>query len=257
MDAQAFYDHLGQDYDLMVWWQERIAREEAFFNRVFEERGVRRVLDAACGTGMHSIAFARGGRECTGADISPVMVQCARRNAREAGVRVRFEVAGFGELSQRVGGVFDAITCIGNSLPHLANEGSLDLCLFDFAEVLRPGGILVIQNRNYDRLLRNRQRFMPLAARTDGEGETVFLRMTDFVSEAGEDSVVFTLVTLKKRNGVWSQTVRSTPLRALRRANLEAALFKARFSSVQVYGSYDFAAFDAPGTNDLVAVAVK
>jgi hypothetical protein len=100
---------------------------------------------------------------------------------------------------------------------------------------------------------------MPLAYRTDREGETLFLRITDFAPSAAadNDSIVFTLVMLKKRDGAWSQTVQSTPLRALRRSTLEAALAQAGFSSVRMYGSYGFAPFDAPGTNDLVAIAVK
>jgi SAM-dependent methyltransferase len=267
MDAQGFYDVLGQDYDLMMSWEERLAREEAFFRRVFDESGARRVLDAACGTGMHAIAFARSGRDCTGADLSPVMVEKARANARDAGVPVRFEVAGFGELTRRIRGSFDAVTCVGNSLPHLLDDASLRLCLSDFAGLLKPGGILVIQNRNYDRLLRERQRFMPLASRTDGEGETLFLRITDYAPAAAEggisagtgadESIDFTLVMLKRRSGVWSQTVQSTPLRALRRSTLESELARTGFSSVRVYGSYGFLDFDAPGTNDLVAIAVK
>ena len=266
MDAQGFYDGLGQDYDLMVSWSERIPREEAFFARVFGESGARRVLDAACGTGMHAIAFARAGRECTGADLSPVMVEKARGNARDAGVPVRFVIAGFGELRSRIGETFDAVTCIGNSLPHLLDDASLRGCLSDFAGLLRPGGILVIQNRNYDRLLRERQRFMPLASRMDGEGETLFLRITDYppAAEGGisagsgaDESINFTLVSLKKRNGTWSQTVLSTPLRALRRRTLESELARAAFSSVRVYGSYTFADFDSPGANDFVAIAVR
>ena len=41
MDARDFYDGLGDDYDRMVSWKGRLAREEAFFQRLFEENGVR------------------------------------------------------------------------------------------------------------------------------------------------------------------------------------------------------------------------
>ena len=40
----------------------------------------------------------------------------------------------------------------------------------------------MIQNRNYDRLLRERQRFMPLASRIDAEGETLFLRISEYAA---------------------------------------------------------------------------
>jgi glycine/sarcosine N-methyltransferase len=259
MDARSFYDSLGSDYDHMVSWQARIAREEAFFQRLFEENGVRRVLDAACGTGVHAIEFARQGLRSAGADLSPAMIAQARENAAAAGVEVDLQAAAFGELASRFTGPFDALTCLGNSLPHLVDDSSLAAALSDFASLLRPGGVLVIQNRNYDRLLRDRQRFMPPAAREDSEGETLFLRITDFPppTEGAGESIEFTIVTLKKRGGSWNQTVRTTPLRAIRRATLERALGAAGFTSIEVYGSFALAAFDAPDAGDLVAIARK
>ena len=259
VDAKEFYDSLAGDYDRMVSWQARIAREAVFFKRLFEEYGVHRVLDAACGTGVHAIEFARQGLRSAGADLSPVMIGQARENARAAGLEVDLQAAAFGELAGRFTGPFDALTCLGNSLPHLVDDSSLAAALSDFASLLRPGGVCVIQNRNYDRLLRDRQRFMPPAAREDTEGETLFLRITDFppAADSAGESIEFTIVTLRKRGGSWNQTVRSTPLRALRRATIERALGAAGFSSIKVYGSFALAPYDAPGTGDLVAVARK
>ena len=259
MDAREFYDELGDDYDAMVSWEGRLAREEAFFRGIFEENGVERVLDAACGTGMHAVAFARQGRRSAGADLSPAMIAKAAENARTAGVSVEFRVAAFGELSQRFPGRFDAVTCLGNSLPHLSDDASLSAALADFAALLTPPGVLVIQNRNYDRVLRERLRFMPLSSRAEGDEDTLFLRITDFRagSQGAEESIDFTIVILKKRGGSWSQSVRTTPLRAIRRATLERALAAAGFASVRIFGSYALAPFDAQGTGDLIAIAKK
>jgi len=259
MDAREFYDNLGSDYDLMVSWGDRLAREEQFFRELFSRKGCRRVLDAACGTGMHAVAFSRAGLEVCGVDLSTAMVEKARENARAAGVQVRFEAAGFGEIASRIGTGFDAATCLGNSLPHLLDDASLAACLRDFAELLIPGGVLVIQNRNYDRLLRDRQRFMPPASRTEPDGETVFLRITEFppAGSRNDEAVSFTILTLRKRDGGWKMSERTTPLRALRRATLKAALERAGFTSVRVYGSYAQQPFDATGTGDLVVVAER
>ena len=255
MDAQGFYDVLGDDYDRMVSWEDRLAREERFFRGFFESHGVRRVLDCACGTGMHAVAFARWGLVSAAADLSPVMVEHARANARAAGVSVDLRVAGFGEMKVSFEGKFDAVTCLGNSLPHLREDAALGACLADFHAIMRPGGILVVQNRNYDRLLRERERFMPVTARTDPDGETLFLRITDFSPRESDESIDFTLVTLRRKGGVWSQSARSTPLRALRRATLEGALAAAGFSSLEAFGGYGGAPFDSQGSSDLVIVA--
>jgi SAM-dependent methyltransferase len=259
VDAREFYDELGPEYDRMVSWEARLAREEPFFRSLFAERGVRRVLDAACGTGMHALMFARQGLAAAGADVSPEMIARARTHAREAGLNADFEVAGFGGMAARFSGVFDAVTCLGNSLPHILDPAELHACLADFAALLRPGGTLVIQNRNYDRVLEERQRVMPVTARADGEGETLFLRLTEFagLDSASEEEIRFTLVVLRKRGGAWTSTVQSTPLRALRRAGLEAALAAAGFEAVQVYGGFGRGAYDAPGAADLLVVATR
>jgi SAM-dependent methyltransferase len=263
VDAREFYDGLGEDYDRMVSWDARLKREEAFFERLFNEEGIRSVLDAACGTGMHAVAFARRGLHCAGADLSPAMITQARLNAERAGVRVELAAAGFGEISAALPGPFDAVTCLGNSLPHLPDDSALARCFSDFAALLPPGGTLVIQNRNYDRLLRERQRFMPVSARAGAEGETLFLRITDFPSadaapgSPAEESVEFTIVTLKKRGGAWSQSVQTTPLRALRRSTLETALGTAGFTKVQVYGGYGREPWDSAAAMDIVMVARK
>jgi glycine/sarcosine N-methyltransferase len=266
MDARDFYQELGTEYDRMIAWERRLKREDSFFRGAFAEHGVRRVLDAACGTGMHAISFSRMGMSCAGADLSPAMIEQAKVNARAAGVELDLEVAGFGGIAAHIRGPFDAVTCLGNSLPHLLDDASLAAALADFATLLRPGGLLVIQNRNYDRLLRERQRFMPPSSREDESGETIYLRITDFplpssppaaVTERAEETLGFTIVTLRKKEGAWSQSVQTTPLRALRKATLEKALKTAGFSPVTTFGGFDRSPYDAPGAADLVALATR
>jgi glycine/sarcosine N-methyltransferase len=254
MEARDFYDELGEDYDLMVSWEERISREEDFLKERFNRHGARRVLDAACGTGMHAVRFAQWGLSVSAADLSRTMVEKAAENARRAGTAVDAHVAAFGGLTAAFGTGFDAVTCLGNSLPHLLDDASLTAALSDMAAALRPGGILVLQNRNYDRVLREKQRFMPAAARPAPEGEVVFLRMTDF---RGGDALDFTIFTLRRRGGEWGFSARTTPLRAMGRATLETALKQAGFGAVDSWGSYRGEAYDAPGTADLIIVAVR
>jgi SAM-dependent methyltransferase len=257
VEARDFYDALGDDYDLMVSWEERLRREEPFFAAVFAEHGVRRVLDVACGTGMHAITFARGGRQVAAADLSAEMIARARAHAREAGVDVTWAVAAFGGLAAAFPdrlGAFDALTCLGNSLPHLDDDAALDAALSDMARMLRPGGILVAQDRNYDRVLAERVRFMPLTTRGAPGDETLFLRITDFL---GGDRLAFTILTLRGADGAWTCDARTTALRGLERATLERALARAGFTALACHGSYAPAPFGAPGTGDLIVVAVK
>lgn len=257
MEAKEFYGALGDDYDLMVSWEERLRREEPFFRKVFADNGARSVLDVACGTGMHAIAFARWGLSASGADLSPEMIDRARAHGREAGVDVAWAVAAFGGLVAafpNAAGTFDAVTCLGNSLPHLPDDVALDGALTDMAAMLRSGGVLVVQDRNYDRVLAERARFMPITARGRPGDETIFLRLTDFL---GDDRLGFTILTLRNAGGAWSCAAKTTALRGIERATLERSLDRAGFGRVDCFGSYAREAFGAPGTGDLVVVTVK
>ncbi len=64
---------------------------------------------------------------------------------------MRFKTAGLGEMTGSFGqNQFDLLLCLGNSLPHLTSEQELIVSLQDFHSSLRPGGMLFIQNRNFD-----------------------------------------------------------------------------------------------------------
>ena len=154
------YDTLSANYDRFVNWQARLAIELPFIIGKLREVDARRVLDVATGTGMHAIALAQCGFTATGADISQGMVERAKLNASTAGVQVRFELAGFGSLAGLFGkGSFEAVLCLGNSLPHLLSDAELRATLADFAFCLKPGGLLLLQNRNFDSVLAQHNRF--------------------------------------------------------------------------------------------------
>jgi glycine/sarcosine N-methyltransferase len=250
MSPVPLYDALAVDYDRFVNWGARLAHELPFFERLFEAEGVRRVLDAACGTGHHAIALAQRGYQVVGADLSAAMVERARKNAAAAGVDVRFEVAGLGDLTQ-LGGDFDAAICLGNSLPHLLTEQAVASALDDFAAVLRPGGLFVVQNRNFDRVWVERARFMPPQAHRDGEQEWLFVRFYDFHPE----TVTFNMVRLKRGTEGWAQDVESTELRPIFRREMAALLAEAGFGDVDFFGGYEGSAFDEEQSGDLIAVA--
>jgi SAM-dependent methyltransferase len=246
------YDALAADYDRFVDWEGRLSHELPFFERLFQAHGVRRVLDTACGTGHHAVALAHQGYQVVGADLSAAMVERARENARAAGADVAFAVAGLGELAT-LGQGFDAAICLGNSLPHLLTAEALAGGLADFAAILRSGGLLVIQNRNFDRVWVERERFMPPQAHRQGDREWVFVRFYDFHDE----TITFNMVRLQCVEGSWTQDVESTELRPIFGDDLAEALAGAGFGHVAFYGGYDRSPFDPARSGDLIAVAQR
>jgi len=255
------YDAFSVDYDRFVDWDGRLAAEMPFIERQLEDVGARRVLDAACGTGMHAIALAERGYEVVGADLSAGMIQRARENAAERGLvtseadggALGFRVAGFGELRSHLGDGFDALLCLGNSLPHVLTPEALAVALDDFAACLRPGGLLLVQNRNFDAVLAERERWMGPEGHREGKSEWLFLRFLDFEPSG---LVTFNVVRLRREDGEdWHQRVTSTPLWPQTRAELTEALHPADFEAVAWFGDLGGAAYDAESSPNLVVAA--
>ncbi len=249
------YDEFSSDYDRFVNWPGRLAVEMPFIEAQLRAAGARRVLDAACGTGQHALALAKGGYIMVGADLSPQMIERAITNARAQGVPAKFVAAGFGGLRARVGDAFDAVLCLGNSLPHLLAPADLSAALADFAACLRPGGLLLIQNRNFDRVLARRERWMEPQAHQEGEREWLFLRFYDFEADG---LLGFNVVTLQRQgSGDWRQHSAATRLWPQRQEELVAALEASGYVQMSSYGDMTGTPYDAANSGNLVLTARK
>lgn len=253
MSNTDLWDTLSGDYDRFVNWEQRLAREMPFLDKLLSEHGARRVLDVACGTGHHAIALAKRGYDAVGTDINAGMVRRARQNAEAAGAAVSFVQASFGELRETVGGPFDALLCLGNSLPSLLSQEALGAALADMAQALAPGGLMVIQDLNYDHIWPRRERFMPLVTHRQGEEEWLFWRVLDF----HEQTLTFNMIIFRKQSQKWAYDVQSTELRPIFKDELEKHLVGAGFGTKQSYGDYAAHPYEHDTSGDLIVVAQR
>jgi glycine/sarcosine N-methyltransferase len=249
------YDAISKDYDRFVNWPARLAVELPFILKqlINTVGSTGRVLDTACGTGMHAISLAQHGFHVTGADLSQGMIDRARVNAEQAGVNVNFEVIGFQYLPHAFGKKrFDALLCLGNSLPHILELSELATTLVDFADCLRPGGILVLQNRNFDAIMSHRERWMEPQAYRDAEAEWLFFRFYDFDADG---LISFNIVTMYRQGmNPWSHRVTATRLYPLRQKELNTALGNSGFINTTAYGNMSDTPFDPETSGNLVIV---
>jgi glycine/sarcosine N-methyltransferase len=248
------YDTFSSDYDRFVNWLSRLEVELPFLETQLREANAQNILDAACGTGMHAIALARLGFEVSGADLSKKMIGRARSNAQLAGVPVHFKPAGFGQLRATFGRQsFNAVICMGNSLPHLLTPRDLSAALLDFGDCLKPGGIVIIQNRNFDEVMKKKERWMEPQHAREGKTEWFFLRFYDFKPDG---LLTFNIITLHRdETNDWKQSILSTPLRPILSQEMRPALQAAGFHSVEFYGDMTGSQFNPDVSGNLVVIA--
>ncbi len=253
LSSDEFYDRLARAFDVMTDWGVRLSRELPFLEATLDRYRAKRVLDVACGTGWHSISLAKQGYSAAGCDASPKMIERAKENAARAGAAVRFETADFTRLDVFVE-PFDAVLCLGNSLPHVLSQEALVEAIRRMGERLTPLGVLILQNLNYDLRTKAKPRFFSAS----GSADALVWRFADY----GPEFITFHTALFERKpaaideGGVsWSVEVNSTLQRPLLAADLEDALNRAGFVHLKYFGGLDGSAFDREKSADLVIVA--
>ncbi|KAH0622802.1 hypothetical protein JD844_025484 [Phrynosoma platyrhinos] len=124
----------------------RTAEYKTWLVSLLRSQRCRTVLDVACGTGVDSIMLVEEGFQVTSVDASDKMLKYAlkeRWNRRKEEAFDRW--GGHG----RKGKEFSIILHL-----HLGDQGVHKQALKNIASMVRPGGIFVIDHRNYDYILK-------------------------------------------------------------------------------------------------------
>jgi glycine/sarcosine N-methyltransferase len=246
-----FYDELGSGYDAIIDWESRLHRESPFLHDLFARHCVRAVLDTACGTGEHAALFTSWGLEVTATDISEEMLKVSLR--KHAGDPIRWVRAGLGETYEVLRQAFDAVTCLGNSFPHVLTDDLANRTARDFAKLTRPGGVLVIQQLNYEAMRRRHERFMgPESGQVDGR-ENLFLRVFDL----DRNPVRFTMVQMTRADSGWTRRAWETLHRGRTEGEMATLLEGAGFSHIEAFGGFDGSAFDPASSEQMLLVATR
>jgi SAM-dependent methyltransferase len=148
------YDALASVYDWLV--PDTLLEPDdavAVFDDVMDDVPAgARVLDCACGTGQLAVGLAARGFDVVASDASAGMVERTRALADAHGVDLRTVVCVWEDLREAVGGPFEAVLCVGNSLTHAEGAAGRRAALAAIADVLAPGGLLCVTSRNWERL---------------------------------------------------------------------------------------------------------
>jgi SAM-dependent methyltransferase len=146
------YHRFGWAFDVVV--PDASAGRVRRLAALLRAQGVRppaRVLDAGCGTGNYARALARRGYRVVGVDRAPALLRDARaKRARAASARgtppPAFRRADL--TTYRPAAPFAAALCRG-VLNDVLDDGARDAVCATLARALRPGGILLVDVRDW------------------------------------------------------------------------------------------------------------
>ena len=132
-----FYDKINADIDYAVWAD--------FIEKIVEKH--REIspdlwLDLGCGTGKMTIELTKRGRDMTGVDYSPEMLNIARDRADELDLRSILWLCQDIRDFELYGTVDVCISCL-DTINHLINPSDLDSCFNLVHNYLAPNGLFI------------------------------------------------------------------------------------------------------------------
>jgi SAM-dependent methyltransferase len=112
----------------------------------------RAVLDASCGTGINAEVLARRGFDVWATDGSEAMIEEAAARFRREQLAIPLRRCLWADLPDTLAERFDIVLCVGNSLVHAAGRDAMVEALTGLRRMTRPGGHVVIDSRNWEKL---------------------------------------------------------------------------------------------------------
>ncbi len=230
--AEAFYDELAESYHLIFEdWDRSITTQAAVIGPLLERYTGQvspYVLDCACGIGTQTLGLAQRGHIVVGSDLSRSAITRAKREADLRNLEVTFHVADMRQLSTIPEASFDAVLIADNALPHLLSQRDLEQAAAGIAGKLKDSGILLATIRDYDQLLSTRPT-MQAPAFYEREGRSRFVHQV--WQWDGDQYAIHVYLTLQS-DGAWTVKHFVSKYRALRRSDLNQALYGAGFTNI-------------------------
>ncbi|HEX7174883.1 MAG TPA: class I SAM-dependent methyltransferase [Pyrinomonadaceae bacterium] len=250
--SRPFYGEFAWAYDLLI--APPVASQCGVIGELFARRGVGAealVLDAGCGTGRYAWELARRGYRVAGIDLSAALLAEARRRMVEGGVRVT--LARGSVLALPFAPRLDAVLCRG-VLNDLLDDGSRGEAFASFAGVLRRGGVLVCDVREWGETVRRKTR-EPVSEKVleTPRGRLTF-RSETRLDEAGRRLLVSERHALAGDAGEVVAEYEFV-MRCWTREELGRRLTEAGFGDVEYFGGYDLT--PAGASDRLVCVSSR
>ncbi|MCL5430568.1 MAG: class I SAM-dependent methyltransferase [Candidatus Marsarchaeota archaeon] len=197
-----------------------------FWGRKFGEHP-NKVLNVPCGLGRHDVYLRDEGFDVYGADIEKGFIETAK--SRSPKFKDRYMVADMRRLPYP-NGSFDVVANLFTSFGYF-NESDNMKTVKEFARVLRPGGILVLDTHNKDPTI---EKMMPIVADYLDNG---MFRIVE--NKVRKDTWVIKTTLIKDgKNSMKKISTKITKVRLYSKEELEKMCKANGLDVLAVYGNY-------------------
>ncbi len=142
---------------------------------------------------------------------------------------------------------YDLVYSLGNSLAHLPGREDAAGLIAECHSILKPGGVLIVQIVNFDRVISKKIKELPVISRE--EAGVTFVRKYEY--PAGDQIMInFVSELIVNKGGKTESIVNSLPLIPLKSGELKAFFEAVFFKEIALFGDFSGSAFvaDSPAT---------
>lgn len=217
-----------------VGWDNRRRGENGFLSNQLKEHDCRKILDVALGDGVDTIYLIQEGFEVSSNEVDSPYREKAIENAKKAGLTINPTNLDWRELTKSYKeNSFDAIICLGNSLACLFGKENQLKALKEFHSLLKPRGILIIDERNFQRILDNRE--LALKGELHSSGKYLYTGTTKVNASFAKinDNYIIIEYTHNESSKKAYYKIYPFPL-----GELQTLLDKASFSKIEKFSDY-------------------
>ncbi|MCK4632914.1 MAG: class I SAM-dependent methyltransferase [candidate division Zixibacteria bacterium] len=207
------------------------------------------VLELACGTGRITIPLAEKGFEIVGIDLSPPMLERARKKAAEKRLKIEWIEADCRTFKLQK--KFNLIFIPYNSIAHIHDRESHEALFACVKKHLADDGRFVIDwfNPRLDILLRDAGKRYSVMERSNPDGSGMVTITENNVYDAASQ---INRIKWYYKFGDRDEVVRELNMRILYPQELDALLHYNGFTIEAKYGNYDESPFESSSIHQLV-----
>lgn len=199
------------------------------------------ILELMCGTGRVLLPLARDGYRLTGIDVSPQLLNLARRKLESGRLLGQVDLVQADVRELALEGPFALAFAAINSFMHLTETDDQLQVLRQVHTALAPGGLLALDmfNPTPQELMRQPGELVHEGSFVLPDGAQVQKFVVQSVDPAAQQARVLFLYDELAADGLVRRTVLPFTMRWLHRFEIEHLLARAGFELEMIYGSYD------------------
>jgi SAM-dependent methyltransferase len=177
------------------------AKYRNHWKAILQGRKIESFLDVSIGTGNVTLPLADLGVTLAGSDLSPVMLDKCRKKADIREIQMELQCCDFRTVADHFQEKFDCVASTGDSLPHVSKEDVLKT-LEQMDSLVKPGGYLYFDVRNWDKVFKDRKRFYSYNPFSYGD---ITIHLIQFWDCREDDEMTYHLLcTYEKENSTFN-----------------------------------------------------